>query len=149
MPNATMRANAPAMPNRRATLGSLIAATAALALPSTAIAAAGSDARLFALIDEGKHWLAQMETLCGLCDTVRAMDEGREVTKDDEAKLAEAQDKYCEALSAAVECAPQTVGGFRALLEWIGRDGEGGFDDDLLEVFITSALASPILRAEA
>jgi hypothetical protein len=56
--------------------------------------------------------------------------------------------KKCDdALHNAMHSVPQTVGGFRALLQWMRPPG-CVFEEHLVEAFIASALASPVLAEE-
>jgi hypothetical protein len=151
MPNATVRANAQTMPRRLFLAAGPAAAVFATlrGAKGSAISPEGADADLFALVGEGKHWWGRIDTYCTLCDSVAARNEGREVLPEDQAKLDEAQENYDAALYAATDCVPQTIAGFRALLEWIAMDGHGiGVNDELLAAFIANALASPVLALE-
>jgi hypothetical protein len=141
MPNATVRANAQAMPRRLFLAAGPAAAVFATLRGAKAVTdtSAAADSRLFELIAEGKHWWKEIGDACDLPDP----------SPEREEKLAEAHSRYQDAFDEAVETIPQTVAGIRALLAWIKTDCEGiSLPDENVASLVDSLLASPVLSME-
>jgi hypothetical protein len=142
MPNATVRADAQTMPRRLFLAAGPAAAVFATLRGAKAVAdtSAASDSRLFELIAQGKHWWEEIGHACDLPDP----------SPEREAKLTEAHSRYQDAFDEAVETAPQTVAGVRALLAWVKTDCEGiSLPDENVASLVGSLLASPVLAMEA
>jgi hypothetical protein len=151
MPNATVRANALAMPRRLFLAAGPAAAVftalrGAKAIAHTPLAA---DSRLFELIAEGRRWWEQIGVYCTLCDNVVAERDGGEVQSEHQEKLDEAHSRYQDAFDEAVSTVPQTVAGLRALLGWVKRDCEGiSLPDGHVAALVENLLESPVLAVE-
>jgi hypothetical protein len=142
MPNATVRADAQAMPRRLFLAAGPAAAVFATLRGAKAVTdtSAASDSRLFELVAEGKHWWKEIGDACDLPDP----------SPEREAALTEAHSHYQDAFDEAVETVPQTTAGIRALLAWVKTDCEGiSLPDENVAALVDSLLASPVLAAEA
>jgi hypothetical protein len=128
MTNANERANARALPettNRRAVLGAVLAAGAAVALPALAGPAAATDP-IFALIRRHQLAWARFSATCTLTDEVRAEREGREVTAADHLAYDTANDHEKGVMDELMDTPPATISGAVAILRYLIEINDGG-----------------------
>jgi hypothetical protein len=121
MPNATVRANARAMPiDRRLFLAAGTAAAVFGALHAEASPPI-LDAEIFAAARAVEKVDEAYKRLAARADEWESA--GRELSPEDDAALYAASDVYEEALAALLSLAPSTVGGVRVMLKALAGDG--------------------------
>jgi hypothetical protein len=150
MPNATERANARALPettNRRAVLGAVLVAGAAVALPAVASPAAAIDP-ILALIERHKLAWARFSKTCDPTDEVRAENEGREVSAADELAYDTAKAEEQALLDELMDTPPVTAAGAVAILHYLIKLNDGGWSTDVAP-YLSTLLRSPILGEAA
>lgn len=126
-------------PSRRSIVAGLALAPIA-GLPAIAGAVAGADP-IFAAIERHKQVLSDFEDACNLTDEVRARNDGREITANDEAAFNAFSEAESAALDDLLALAPITRAGARAALEYIG-DMDA---DEYLVEFAETLRGSPVL----
>lgn len=123
--------------------GSASAVFGALA-QTTAAAPAGDADPIFAAIERHKAAERAFLVTCDRTDEVRASQEGREVTEDDEAAWDSARDVEEAALQALIETAPTSKAGVRAAIEWLSHY-DRGYAFRHVGQFAMTLLRSPVL----
>jgi hypothetical protein len=145
MKNATFGANAPSMPSRRAALGSIIAAGAALAAPALlpAVAAAQCSNQMAKAI--ALHRLAwdALGEACNRTDEVLAEREGRVVTQADELAYRAASDAEDAAQDRIFRTPISSLAEMSAFVAWATWLNDGG--EDLSDRFLETMRRAPIL----
>ena len=116
---------------RRAALGSIALAGAAVVAPQAARAAISTpgphpDLAVAAALQALAEADEEISAAARRTDEIAAERDGRTVTDDDEAALDEAIEAHDEALDAVLAISPQTAAGVRAILLVIAF--EGGWD---------------------
>ena len=137
MPNATLRADAQAMPNRRAALGALAAAAGALLAVPDAIAGeniATPVDPVFAAIECHKAAAAAFNAFCGKFDEIE------DPTDADENACAAHDDAERNAMFALADTTPTTHAGAYAALRYLVKEARerhysilGIFGDSLIK----------------
>lgn len=94
---------------------------------------------VFAAIERHKSAWDAFDAACSLTDNALARQQGREVTKADEAAFERANVAEQEALDGLMSTSPTTLAGMRAALEYAKPD-----DDSCIRV-VATLLASPLL----
>jgi len=130
--------------SRRLFIAAGSAATVFGALSQAAAKAITDDDPIFAALERHKAAERAFIRTCDLTDEVRASQEGREVTEDDEAAWDSAREAEEAALQALIETAPTSKAGARAAIEWLAHY-DRGYAFRHVGQFAVSLLRSPIL----
>lgn len=136
----------PTAPSRRLFLAAGSSATVFGSLSAAAAASAPSDDPIFAAIQAHRLERARFEDACDLTDEVRAEQEGRVVTADDEAKFDAASRAEEAALERIASTRARTAAGFVAALKYLVPYADEG---DCLARFIEKAPDAPTFMAGA
>jgi hypothetical protein len=114
------------------------------ALAQAGAAAPADPDPIFAAIERHKAAERAFLVTCDRTDEVRASQEGREVTEDDEAAWDSARDVEEAALQALIETAPTSTAGARAAIEWLAYY-DRGYAFRHVGRFAVTLLTSPVL----